>query len=59
MQDFKKETPACADPIYRSPPTPTEIPTQVTSRKILEPDIDALEQDITLILKKILHIKKV
>ena len=32
MQDIKREIPAYADPIYRLPPKPTEIPTQVISK---------------------------
>ena len=46
MQDIRREIPAYADPIYRPPPKPTEILTQVTSKKMLESDIDALEQEI-------------
>ena len=43
MQDIRREIPAYADPVYRPPPKPAEIPTEVTPRKILESDIDALE----------------
>ena len=46
MQDFRREIPAYTDQIYQPPPKPTEIPTQVTPRKIPESDIDALVQDI-------------
>ena len=35
IQGFRREIPAYADPIYRSPPKPTEIPTQVTPKTIL------------------------
>ena len=41
MQDTRREIPTCANPIYRPPPKPTEIPLQVIPRKIT--DIDALE----------------
>ena len=44
MQDTRKEIPAYADPIYRLPPKPTDIPLQVIPRKIM--DINTLEQDI-------------
>ena len=46
MQDIRREIPAYADPFYRPPPKPDEIPTQVIPRKILDTDIDTLEQDI-------------
>ena len=46
MQDTRREIPAYADPINRPPPKPTEIPLQVIPRKIMDLDIDALEQDI-------------
>ena len=46
MQDIRMEVPAYADQVYRPPLKPTEIPTQVIPRKILDSDIDALEQDI-------------
>ena len=48
MQDIRREVPSYADPIYRPPSKPTEIPTQVTPKKILESDIDTLEQDINM-----------
>ena len=41
MQDTRREIPAYADPIYRPPPEPTEVPLQVIPRKIT--DINALE----------------
>ena len=46
MQEIRKEIPDYADPIYKSPPKPTEISTQVTPKKIMNSDIDAFEQDI-------------
>ena len=33
MQHIRREIPAYADPNYRPPPKPTEIPTQVTPIK--------------------------
>ena len=45
-QDFRREIPSNDDPMYRPPPKLTEIPTQVTSKKIPESDIDVLQQDI-------------
>ena len=45
MQGIRREIPAYADPFYRTPPKPTEITTQVIPRKILDSDIDAVEQD--------------
>ena len=46
MQDIRREILAYADPIYRPPPKPNEIPTQVTPKKIPYSDIDTLEEDI-------------
>ena len=48
MQDIRREIPVFGDPIYRSLSKPTEIPTHVTSRKILESHTDALEQNINM-----------
>ena len=48
MQDTRREIPAYADPIYSPPPKPTEIPLQVIPRKLMDLDINALEQDINL-----------
>ena len=48
MQDMRREIPAYADPFYRAPPKPTEIPTQVIPRKIPDSDMDTLEQDINM-----------
>ena len=48
MQDIRWEKPVCADPIYRPPPKPMEIPTQIIPRKTSDLDIDSLEQDINL-----------
>ena len=48
MQDIRREIPSYADTIYRPSPKPTEIPSQVTTKKIPESDIDALEQDINM-----------
>ena len=42
MQDIRKEIPAYADPFYRPPPKPTEVPMHVTPKKIPDPDIDTL-----------------
>ena len=39
------EKPVYADPIYRPPPKPTEIPTHLIPRKTLDLGIDSLEQD--------------
>ena len=52
MQDVRREIQAYADPIYRPPPKPTETPTQAIPKKILDLDIDALEQDINMDLKE-------
>ena len=52
MQDFRKEIPAYADPIYRHPPKPTEIPKQVISKKITKSDLDALEQNINMVFEE-------
>ena len=46
MQDTRGKIPAYADPIYRHPPKPTEIPLQVFPRKLMALNIDTLEQDI-------------
>ena len=46
MQDTRRKIPAYPDPIYRPPPKPTEIPLQVFPRKLMDLDIDTLEQDI-------------
>ena len=48
MQEYRREIPGYADPIYRSPPKQTEIPTQVTPKTILGSDIDTLEHDINM-----------
>ena len=48
MQDIRGEIPAYADPIYRPPPKPTEIPLQVIPRKPVDSDTDDLEQDINM-----------
>ena len=48
MLDIRREILAYADPIYRPPPKPTEIPTQVMPKKILQSDIDVMEQDINI-----------
>ena len=36
MQDIRREIPANADPIYRPPPTPTEMPLQVIPGKLTD-----------------------
>ena len=59
MLDIRREKPSFADPIYRSPPKPTEIPTQIIPRKTSNLDIDSLEQDSTIDFEEIPHIKKV
>ena len=46
MQDFRREIPTYADPFYRHPSKPTEVPTQLIPREILDSDIDTLGQDI-------------
>ena len=48
MQDIRLEIPAYADPIYRPPSKPTEIPLQVIPRKLTDLDTDALEQNINM-----------
>ena len=48
MQDVRREIPAYADPIYRPPPKPTEMPLQVTPRKLMDSDSNILEQDINM-----------
>ena len=40
MQDTRREMHAYADPIYRSPPKPTEIPLQEIPRKLMDFDTD-------------------
>ena len=45
MLDIKRKIPACADPICRPHPKPTDIHLQVISRKLKNSDINALEQD--------------
>ena len=52
MQVTRKEIPAYADPIYRPPPTPTEIPLQVIPRKLKDLDIDTLEEEINMDFEK-------
>ena len=52
MQDIRRKIPAYADPFYRPPPKPTETPTQVIPRKVLDSDIDSLEQDINTDFEK-------
>ena len=52
MQDFRMEIPAYTDPIYRPPPKPTEIPTQVNPKTIWESDIDTLEHNINTDFKE-------
>ena len=59
MQDNRWEMPSYAGPFYRSPPTPTEIPTKVNPKKIPDSDIDQLGQDINMDFVEIPHIKKV
>ena len=48
MQDIRREIPSYADAIYRPHPKLNEIPRQVTPRKILESEINTLEQDINM-----------
>ena len=48
MQDIRMEISAYAAPFYRTPPKPTEIPTQVISRKTPDSDINSLKQDINI-----------
>ena len=43
---YRREIPAYADPIYRLPLKPTEMPSQVIPRKNPDSDIDTLEWDI-------------
>ena len=45
---MRREIPAYAEPLYRPPPKPTEISSEVIPRKIPYSDIDALEQDINM-----------
>ena len=40
MQDTRREIPAYADPVYRLPPRPTEIPLQEIPRKLTDWDTD-------------------
>ena len=44
--DARREIQTYADPIYRSPSKLNEIHLQVIPRKIMDLEIDALEQDI-------------
>ena len=46
MQDVRREIAAYADPIYRPPPKPTEIPLHIIPRKLIDSEIDTMEQDI-------------
>ena len=46
MQDIRRNVPAYADPFYRLPPKPSEIPLQFITRKFMELDTDTLEQEI-------------
>ena len=46
MQDVRMEIPTYADLIYRSLPKVAEIPLPAIPRKLMDSDIDALEQDI-------------
>ena len=52
MQDVRREIPAYADPIYGPPPKPTKIPLQAIPRKLMDSDIDILEQDINTDLEE-------
>ena len=45
---LERKKPAYADPIYRSPPKPTEIPMHLIPKKALDLDINSLEQDIDI-----------
>ena len=53
MQGTRREIPAYTDSIYRPPPKQIEIPLQVIPGKCTDLDIDILEQDINMYLKKI------
>ena len=57
MQDIRREIQAYADPFYRPPVKPTEMPTWVIPRKIPDSDIDSLEQNINTDFEEIPHIK--
>ena len=59
MQDFKREIPAYANPVYRLPPKLTAISTQVTQKTIPESNIDTLEHKINTNFEENSHIKKV
>ena len=58
-QDIERKNTAYADPFYRLPPKPTEIPTQVAQRKFWNQILMHWNRTLTQILKKIPHIKKV
>ena len=59
MKNFRRENLAYVDPIYRSPPKPTEIPTQVTPKQFWNQTLTHWNMILTQILKKIPHIRKV
>ena len=59
MQNIRREIPAYANQIYVPPTQPTEIPSQVIPNKILDSDIDTLQQDINISFEENSHIKKV
>ena len=40
IQDISREIPMYQDPIYRTHPTPTEIPLQVVTRKLMDLETD-------------------
>ena len=44
VQDTRREIPAYAEPIFRPPPKPMEIPLQVIPRKHVDSDFDTLEK---------------
>ena len=48
MQDIRREKSAYADWMYRPPPNPTEIPTQIVPWKTWDWDIASLEQDMNI-----------
>ena len=58
IQDIRREIPAYADPVYRLPSKPTEIPLQVLHGKLKDLDTDALKHDINMDFEKNPHIKK-
>ena len=59
MQEIRRENPAYADPFYRPPSKPNEMPTQINHGKDQIQTLTRWKRTITWILRKIPHIKRV